>query len=132
MNITQRTILYVLIIIAVTAFLEITAPARPYEAHGIFLPVTKSLPAINANQVKLYRAPPANYTLLGRVNVEMHFTHKPTEQTAVQLENKARQLAAEHGANGLVISQFGYTPPGTTESSGLLVYLLHAEAVRVK
>lgn len=125
-----QNFLYMLILIGVAAFFWYTLPEIPNESHGILLPY--KIPEhgmTSVNEVKVLGHYPKHFEKLGLIRTTRHFDSSDlVQQDNDEVSNIAfaRQLAAEVGANGIVITMMGHT----AEKGPLDGILLNAEAIQ--
>jgi len=128
-----------LILAAIIVFILIgLTPPQDYRAQSIFLPAKLSRPAVPIEQVSLLpSAPTSHYKVLGLVHVMQHFVVSDAQRRVVEqdLINEARRLAAQAGANAVIVKSFGYTLPGLTPAAqavyafrGLAIFLPNKRA----
>ena len=90
-------------------------PAQVYQPCGVLLPTAKLLPAIDGAKIPIYvdaTLAPSRGRSLGWIHVMM-YSEKPTPAGQEQVTDYARDLAAQAGANVVVINQFFHTVPQT-------------------
>ena len=130
MSRTAQNILYLVIILAVTAILFFLAPRYVHNTHGVYLPtIQQQYPSINVNAVQLYTIMPTDAKVVGIIRTLHHYntTDKSTMQRLQENAIRYAQLqAAKHGANGVVITQLGRTIQG----GPLDGVILYAKAIR--
>lgn len=130
MNRTAQNILYLVILAIIAIVLFIVAPHYRYNTHGIYLSTTQQqYQPVPVNTVQLYSAMPTGAEVIGTIRTMQHFGS--TDKTAMtRLQESAvhyaRQQAAQHGANGVVISELGRT----TTRGPLDGVILYAKAIR--
>lgn len=117
MNYTFRTLIMLLIAFGILIGVYFSMPPVVYEPKGILLPLTQLKPPINPDQVRVYEQGsfPPSFTDIGRVNLQYH-SAKASYRVAEIAINHAREIAAQHGANGLLISLNAHTLPDAPES----------------
>ena len=121
MTIVTRISTYLIVlalVIAVTAFM---LPHRDFTPRGLLLPSNKNFTPVNFSTVTLT---PNNATnsgaIVGYINIEAYA--KTIDNTTIAgVETYARLLAANAGANRVVVNQFG-------QSDNMVI--LHAQAIR--
>ena len=112
----KQNILYFIIIVIVAVLLYLLAPQEHYQltTHGSFLSsVQQQYSPVNVDQVKVYSAVPGGAVVIGRIYTHQHFSEINDKQMKrLEAESLAftRKLAAQHGANGIVLEAFGYAP----------------------
>lgn len=130
MNLTlniQRNLTYLAIAVIVVGGMWLTGPSNALNTCGIFLPATdKTSPATDPAQVAVFdKTGPTSARVLGNVRVERHFT-AVSQQGEAEVLTKARMLAAEAGATGLIVNTFVGTPqPGLDQR-----YVFIASAIK--
>lgn len=101
-----RTIICTLVGLLALSVLLISAPKDVASPRGMVLPAKVVRPAISADQVHIYhQAPSVAFTRLGDVRVEYKFSALDSASQDVVLQ-KAKNLAASIGANGIVVNLF--------------------------
>jgi hypothetical protein len=119
---------YGLTILIALLVLYVIKPITNYEPSGIILPTTEALPPQSNQAVTVYQYAPDNAKPLAKINVEMHSLN-PNEQQEQQILEYAVTLAKKAGANGLVISTFGYEGSDSSNPAPLAKYVLYGEAI---
>lgn len=112
-------------VLAVVLLLMLT-PHHAYLPKGIALPATqKSYPSVPVSQVNVYhQIPSADFQVVAQIRAEMGF-QDPSSDSQNTLISYAKQLAAEQGANALVIRAI--VPDDGVQKA----YTLIADALRV-
>lgn len=130
----MRGIVYFLTVVLTITAINFFKPTYLNEPHGIVLPAKRIKPASQASTIRLLPFAPAKYQTLGVINIERHFAGQPSEKLSLDVENYARQLAAEVGANTIIVTSFGHTSVSDTGPSsslyvfkGLAVYTQNVE-----
>lgn len=86
------------------ALLIVFVPQQPLLPKGMVLPAQKTRAAISPDQVTIYsQAPAGDFTRLGDISIEQGFTVL-NEQTKALLMQKVKELAAQIGANGVIVT----------------------------
>src|SRR3989338_1091916 len=99
----MRNIVCTLVGIIAVIGLIMTTPKAIFSPKGMLLPAKQVRAPIPASAVKIYhQAPQSDFQVLGKVHAELHFTVLNT-QTQDALLAKVKSLAAQVGANGVVI-----------------------------
>lgn len=125
---SPRVIISVLIALIAVAILLWLTPNQASVPHGIFLPGKISRPASNNFDVPLYINAPDNYQRLGLVRIVRHYSADNSQLAEQQIVDLARQMAAQAGANGIIVEFFAHSPPDTASSqavyqfSGIAIY----------
>lgn len=111
----HRLITYILIVAIVLLIAWFGTPSRNYTPHGLFLPagqqqfkaISPASVSISGNQID------ARGTKVGTINIQ---AYAPKNDKAVMLasEHYAAALAAQHGANHVVITAAGIDPSAKT------------------
>jgi len=125
----KQNFIYIITVILVFAILMVLKPTSKFQVYGIALPVTKLLPKERSKQVTLYQVLPVEYKNLAQIHVQAH-TLKPTKGEERQVIQYAQQLAQKIGANGLIITNFGYNGPSASVPAPLAKYVLFAKAIK--
>lgn len=123
--------LYALIIVLVILICVGLSPSPAFTPHGIYLPTEKPGAPVPAEQVRLYSSFPENYKVVGQIRTALHVT-STLNQASINSDAKssylyARGLAANAGANGIVINTIGTTG----EAGPLNALVLYATAISV-
>jgi hypothetical protein len=104
-------------------------PVVTFTPKGLTLPIHKMLKQKHLTaSVHLYPAWYQSGKKLAWVNVELHAVTQ-SKKAEKQIIDKARQMAGEYGANGLIIQALGFQPPGPN-GAGLAMYVLHGVAIK--
>ena len=107
----------------VSALLCWVAPSPNYGAVGVLLPAKSVYQPVPASTVTQQQWAPINAQLVGQINIERRYgTGGYAEQK--EIASAARKMAAQAGANVLVIKQFGVE----TVTSGHQVYVFRGTA----
>lgn len=106
--------------------LYLIKPAFASQPHGIICPIAEALDPIPTDQVAVLTQKPFNALTLATINVEQQ-SNSESEITEQQILTEAKQLSAQIGANGLVITEFGFLPKNN--EANLARYVLRAKAV---
>lgn len=126
-------------VIAVAALIWV-APTPEYKAGGILLPAQNVRTSISPQKVSVYldsnalgnisiytpSSAPAVYSVLGHISIEQHSV-LVTNETEIAILEKAKQLAASVGANGVLVKVFYHPPEGVPPDQAK--YLFQAEAI---
>ena len=95
--------LALLVVLVLTSFV----PKHPYLPHGMALPAKEARAPTQPSDVHLYQKLPLVYQQMGSISIEMHASGSSrSEADKAAIINKAKQLAATTGANGLVYQIF--------------------------
>ena len=122
-----RNSVYIVVALLAIGFMYLVRPADPIDPVGIFLPTSKTVYSqIDINQVQVMKTSPAGAHIIGAVRVEMHVDKDTTKQEQRVVEY-ARELAANAGANGLVIRTFRMLGPAGLEQR----YMLIGQAIKL-
>ncbi|MDF2529207.1 MAG: hypothetical protein K0Q57_87 [Gammaproteobacteria bacterium] len=126
----KQNILYGFIILAVSVIFYIISPSISEDPHGILLPSgAKTYAVTDPSSVQLYETMPKRAIVLGTVRATKHFD-SITEAADISNQNTsvqfAQKLAAQAGANGLVITTLGRT----YETGPLDGFVLYGKAIR--
>lgn len=124
----SRGIVYLMIIAASVFVIQMTKPDIHYQAQGIVLPLTQEKPLrADKDDVAIYPFKPDHFKPLGLVHIEQHIV-APTTESREAVQDYAKKLAASVGANGLVITSFGYTSPDMVGKEGAM-YVFRGVAI---
>lgn len=113
--------------LAVALLIVFAAPSQTFEAKGLFLPASNFTRTAYKGEVELLSGLPEGVEVLGTIRIQRHDTGDKDAIT-LECENLAKKLAAAHGANAVVISQWGHTANEDTLFSS---YIMKAKAVRI-
>lgn len=127
----QRSLIALIVGLVVLVILYLVVPGQPITPRGILLPIEKSRPAISPDQVTFYNESTlgSHYQKMGYINVQFHAVN-PTSESELVLVNYVKQLAAQQGANGVMISLFGHTLPNEV-ANAQASYVFRGTAVYV-
>ncbi len=106
----QQNLIHFVILALVTTLFWWLQPSPQLTSHGILLSNGKSYPATTTQMVKVLGHFPAHYTDLGLIRTTHHFSSTSTDaQNQEECDNLeyARQLAAQAGANAIVVTLLG-------------------------
>lgn len=117
----NRNLVYFIVALVVGGAIYLSRPTMPVTPHGIFLPSTDTKYTPRApTDVQAYTKLPSGSKIIGNVRVELHFNHD-TDSAQNAVLNYAESLAAEGGANGLVIDTFFGTPQAGLEQRYIFI-----------
>lgn len=120
---SQRTLFSGLLAALLMTLVFWAAPSPNYGAVGILLPAKTVHQPVPMSTVTQQQWAPINAQLVGQINIERRYGKGSyAEQKEIALA--ARQMAAQAGANVLVIKQFGVE----TVTSGHQIYVFRATA----
>lgn len=119
-----------LFILLVTGLVLLPLAPKPNpKVSGIYLPTTMATPApISPSEVSVLQAPPAHAAIVGLIHTHVHYdsiSKSSDDQNIANTIAAARDLAAENGANGIVVTKIGRT----FEEGPLDAFILDATAV---
>lgn len=125
----KRSVIAMLIALMVVAVICLSMPSRlPPKPMGILLPTALPRNPISIDQVSFYDilSAPRSYQNLGSINVQYH-AKRLTLEGEQCLKKYIMQMAAQIGANGVIVTLFGHTvPEGSVMSSyffqGIAIY----------
>lgn len=121
----HRLMTYVIIVAGVLAIAWLGTPNHTFTPRGLFLSNGRHYAAISPNNVTLYSGTQgATGTPIGTINIEAYIPHN-SEKTMLAAERYAIELAAQHGANHVVITLAGSYPHAK-------MLLLRAKALRTR
>jgi hypothetical protein len=113
---TQQTrlITYAVVLILVLLLAWFGAPKREFVPRGLLLPeAVATYPAISPEQVRVTTTPAVIGTMVGTINAES-YAPNATNDSVAALESYAVKLAADAGANELVIHGVFRDPSDST------------------
>lgn len=132
-----RVITAVLIGFFVVLVLYLSAPSVIITPRGIALPMQKANIAastilVPADQIGLYtkETVPNSYQSLAHINIQYHAKQESPEKITL-LINKARKLAAQVGANAIVVNVLGHVSDKTPNAQSSYVFrstAIHTDA----
>ena len=106
------------------------APSAKYSIKKSYLPLRLSSHAVSARDVHFITKSmllDTPYTKLGTVTLTLHsLTQDVSKERAI--ESVAKSLAAQHGANALLVREFGHTGQVSSRWAG---YRFSADAVYI-
>lgn len=88
-------------------------PSQTLQAKGILLPSKETRQPISEKDVIFYSNPPETYQNLGSIRVVRHYPAEQPKVAEKQMLDFAKKLAAQAGANGVVVKLFAHSVPGT-------------------
>jgi hypothetical protein len=129
----ESTKLWIALVFGLAAAIVVvwTAPKQVHQPKGIILPAEKIKPAISPDQVSFFQVAPFDYQSMGLIRISRYMGNKPSVAAEKEMLTEAKKLAAQVGANGVVVKQFFHTQPGTSPE-GLNSYYFMGEAIYVK
>jgi hypothetical protein len=93
-----------------------TFPMQNYQPKGLLLPGKVTRSAIDPSKVKTLAESPLTAVPLGAVHLLLHIEADPGPDQEAMVLQKAQELAASVGANGLVIQSAGPVQSGPFRS----------------
>ena len=111
----HRLISYIIITAIVLAIAWFASPSQAYTPRGVFLPSQQHFPTIATEQVTLSGGTAANSTGIpvGTINIRAYAPNN-NKKSIVAAEHYAIRLAAQHGANHVVVTLAGFDPSDKT------------------
>ncbi|MDA7742213.1 hypothetical protein N8865_01195 [Francisellaceae bacterium] len=132
MNALKQNIIHAIIIAAVISVCLWANPAPKDNVHGILLPSSNAhYPSTNPGQVLVFKAMPAKFKEVGIVRTNLHYntvSDAIMEKDVKESVEYAKTLAANAGANAIVLTNVGRTQTGGP-LDGVMVY---AKAILVQ
>lgn len=124
-----RTLISSVIGILVILLVIASLPKYDYKPQGLLLPakIAQKTP-LTPDQVSLYPAAPIGAKVLGMIQIERHFSLDNTQAAQDEIINKAKELAASAGANGVYIRFIAHSTPNVTPSAQS-IYKIWAYAI---
>jgi len=101
----QRTWINAIIGLAAVAIVIWLSPSPDYQAHGILLPAQQTRSAISPDSVIQIANRPISAKLMGHINIERHYP-STNQKAQRQIGKLAQKLAAQVGANAIVVNSF--------------------------
>jgi hypothetical protein len=129
-NRAAQNIIHLIILIIIAGICYWLSPKATPSVHGIFLPSGTISSPISPAQVSFFKDNyPTSYTTLGEIRTAIHLDS--ADQTVMQNDANASlqyaaKLAAEHGANGVVLTALA----PTQELGPLGSIVLYATAIK--
>jgi hypothetical protein len=109
-----QNIIGLIIIVFVGVIAWPLAPKPNAHVSGILLPVSTLKSPIASNEVQVLQAMPVYAQVIGHINTNLYYDSislKEESQDMALSINYAKMLAAQAGANAIVINQIGITGP---------------------
>ncbi|MDF2867546.1 MAG: hypothetical protein K0S11_1016 [Gammaproteobacteria bacterium] len=118
-------LVYILVAIFTVLVIHWSAPAVIYKPKGMVLPVKEHLIPGKTSQVEVYAgiSPGVFYQTLATIHVQSRYNPVNEQATAEAMQDYAKGLAANVGANGLVLIQMASDPSTKT-------FFLNAKAIK--
>lgn len=112
-NYIARTLISGIIALLAIIVVGLTMPKISFEATGIALPSQLTLPATSPENVSIYSDEPlGNYQTLGLIRIARHYTPDDELLAQTEIKDKAKSLAADLGANAVIVRYFAHSMPG--------------------
>lgn len=119
-----------MVALVVVVVLLLLVPSTRYTPHGIVLPAKAAPNEPVQSHVVFLRQFPSSYQTIGTLRAEQHIVQN-NQQEALRFADYVKHLAAQKGANAVVINKFGKVFPGGPESA-LRHYVFLGTAIYVK
>lgn len=129
-RIIKQNAVYIAAALVALLIIYVIAPTQNYTPRGIILPTIKTPLIPSTNPVQIYQNAPYTSTQIADVNLEMH-SLKPTKTQEHEMLTAAKKMAQKAGADGLVITMFGYEGASANNPSVLAKYVLQAKAIKL-
>lgn len=114
--------MYCLVFCLVVSVIYCFRPQYDFSMKGIALPLKPAVVPSDIQGIRFFPFPPVTYRALGTINIEQHFSGKG-QITPAKIERYAKKLAANLGANAVIITAFGHTSLSTAgPAQGLYVF----------
>lgn len=125
---TKRSIVAVAVALIVVITVYLSVPPLKIAPQGIFLP-TAPLTRATFEPVNLYNliTVPDMYKKLGYLNVE-YSSKEDTPEGEMKIQQYVKEMAGQFGANGVIITLFGHTIPGSMRGE-LSSYIFRGVAI---
>ena len=121
----HRLITYVIIVSSVLAVAWFSIPKHAFVPRGVFLSNGQHYAAISADNVTINSyTQPVRGTDIGIMNIEAYIANN-SNKTMLAAKHYAAELAAQHGANRVVITLLGV-------NAHEKILILRAKALRTK
>jgi hypothetical protein len=130
----MRTVLSSVIGLLALALAIWSLPPLQIEPRGIFLPAGKTLQPISEQNVRFLDVPPLQFKSVGNIQITRHFSANSSDDLKTaeeQILEKARQLAAQAGANGVVVRFFAHSD-ADMRPTALAIYRLSGQAISIE
>lgn len=127
----KQNLVYLGIAAIIFVFLSWLRPPQSFQPTGIILPMTKQTLVPTTKEVQLFEAMPSNATQLATINLEGQSANA-TQAQQDQMIATAKSLAQQAGANGLVVSAFGYEGASADNPAPLAKYVLFSTAIKLR
>ena len=133
----KRNIVAIVVALVVVISVYSSVPPLKLVPQGIFLPISPLYALVSNNishkffeQVNFYNPVMIPYThkLLGYINIE-YFSKEASPKEEGQIQRYVKQMAAQAMANGVVVTLFGHTIPGSVKEE-LSSYVFRGIAIR--
>lgn len=107
---TKRSIVAVVLALIVVIAVYLSIPPLKLAPQGIFLPTAPLTAPTSLDQVNFYNPVrlPFIYKQLGYINVE-YSSKETSPEGEAQIQKYLKQMAAQNGANGIIVTLFGHT-----------------------
>ena len=126
----KRSTIAVLSALAVVVVIYLLVPSYSAEPMGILLPATSPKTPISVDQVSFYGTltAPYNYQNLGSINMQ-YYSRELTSKGETRLKQCVMKMAAQVGANGIIVTLFGHTMLDSTIRSIMSSYIFRGVAI---
>ncbi|WP_304985114.1 hypothetical protein [Coxiella-like endosymbiont] len=126
---TKRSIVAVVIALIVVIAVYLSVPPLKLAPQGIFLPTAPLAVPTSLDQVNFYNPVTVLYAYkqLGYMNVE-YSSKEATPEGEAQIQQYVKKMAAQGGANGIIVTLFGHTIPGAVKGE-LSSYIFRGIAI---
>ena len=126
---TKRSVVAVAVALIVVIAVYLSVPPLKLAPQGIFLPTVPLVPPTSLDQVNFYNpvTVPYVYKQLGYMNVE-YSSKEATPEGEAKIQQYVKQMAAQGGANAIIVTLFGHTIPGAVKR-GVSSYIFRGIAI---
>jgi len=109
------------------------APNKDYIAQGLLLPGKVVYSAISPGQVQVITHSQMPYQKVGHINIQMQYQQSTEKHDVDKILNKARVLAANIGANAILVDRTSlWHPPMSMLPFNQVHWIFSAAAVKVE
>ncbi len=106
MTSSSRAVIMTIVGLVFVFFLYLSAPTAEFHPKGILLPGKNTYEPGKPSDVQLVSRVSFPYKVVGHVNVQMQYQVSSEKKDAESVIKKAQQLAAEVGANAILVTHY--------------------------
>lgn len=126
----KQNAVYLSVAFLVFLILYLIAPTKDFKPKGIILPTVKQKLVPSNAPVMVYQNAPYASKQVADINLEGHSLKPNKSQEKIMLAT-AKKMAQKAGADGLVITAFGYEGASANNPAPLAKYVLFAKAIKL-